>query len=103
MTGRRLRASAFVLTELPRAVRARVPADDGTTAAALLRRLDLVDLDRGLLREAGALPGPLLRSLDAIHLASALRIRDAVEVFVAYDTRLLEAAEGAGLDVASPA
>ena len=103
MTGQRLTASALVLTEVSRAVRARLPTSEGAGAVDLLGRLDLVDLDRALLRQAGALPPPLLRSLDAVHLASALRIREVVDVFVAYDARLLEAARSAGLDVASPA
>lgn len=79
-----------------------MPDDPADGVAALLRRLDLVDLDRELLRSAGALPGPGLRSLDAVHLASALRVRDVLDAFVAYDDRLLEAARLAGLVVARP-
>jgi hypothetical protein len=43
-----------------------------------------------------------LSSLDAIHLASALLIRDDLEAFVAYDDRLLESAAALGMPVASP-
>jgi predicted nucleic acid-binding protein len=44
-----------------------------------------------------------LRTLDAIHLASALAIRDELEAFVTYDSRLADAARSAGLSVISPA
>ena len=40
---------------------------------ALLDRLDVIDLDREIYREAGLLPERTLRSLDAIHVAAALR------------------------------
>ncbi|BDH59574.1 type II toxin-antitoxin system VapC family toxin [Tsukamurella sp. PLM1] len=47
--------------------------------------------------------GPLtLRTLDAIHLASAVSIRDQVSAFVSYDKRLLDAARAVGLPVVSP-
>ena len=45
-------------------------------------------------------PPPRLRMLDAIHLATALYV-DADEV-VAYDRRLLDAAEEQGLSTAAP-
>lgn len=43
-----------------------------------------------------------LGSLDAIHLATALSIHDRLTAFVTYDERLTNAAEAAGLPVASP-
>jgi uncharacterized protein len=43
-----------------------------------------------------------LRSLDAIHLATALSLGDDVGAVFAYDTRLSEAAADAGLDVRAP-
>jgi predicted nucleic acid-binding protein len=50
--------------------------------------------------EAALLPGPQLRSLDALHLATAIRLdADAV---VAYDRRLLEAARSLGVNAVSP-
>jgi predicted nucleic acid-binding protein len=45
------------------------------------------------------MPGHL-RSADAIHLATAIRLQ--ADLLVAYDTELLAAAVEAGLDVASP-
>ena len=68
----------------------------------MLRTLSLVTLDRELLEVAGKLTPPTLRSLDAIHLATALTLREELEAFVAYDERLLTAASDLGLPVASP-
>jgi hypothetical protein len=44
----------------------------------------------------------MLRSLDAIHLATALLIRDDVETVLTYDARLRDAAEAHGLPTAAP-
>lgn len=43
-----------------------------------------------------------LRTLDALHLASAVLLREALAAFVAYDDRLLAAARAADLDVHTP-
>lgn len=56
-----------------------------------------------LVIEVAGLVEPLgLRSLDAVHLASAILLADELEWFVAYDSRLLAAAGEAGLAVAAP-
>jgi predicted nucleic acid-binding protein len=55
-----------------------------------------------LLNAAARLPGTTLRSLDAIHLATAEEVVSALTWFVAYDTRLAEAARSRGLPVVSP-
>jgi predicted nucleic acid-binding protein len=70
-------------------------------ARAFLSGVDYVPLTRSVLVQAAELGGPLLRSLDAIHVASALRIPD-LGAFVAYDRRLLDAAADVGLTTASP-
>jgi hypothetical protein len=44
-----------------------------------------------------------VRSLDAIHLATALRIRSQLTSFITYDKRLADAAQAAGLTVDMPA
>jgi predicted nucleic acid-binding protein len=66
----------------------------------LLDRVDLVEPDRSVFTEAGLLPGRSLRSLDALHVATALRV-DA-SVVAAYDQRLLEAARAVGLATTAP-
>jgi predicted nucleic acid-binding protein len=54
--------------------------------------------------ETAAVLGPTaLRSLDAIHLATALSLADTLGTLVTYDRRMIEAAEQLGLPVASPA
>jgi len=85
-------------TELRRlAVRENLP-QLGVTA--LLDRLDVVDLDREVYREAGLLPGKNLRSLDALHVAVALRA--GADVMVTYDARQAAAAAASGLPVVAP-
>ena len=100
--GRPWSCSELVVVEVVRACRR---VDDRAVPAvrALLAQLDLVPLDRALLDVAADLPGRHLRSLDAVHLAAAMSLGKALDVFVAYDARLLEAAQDARLPVASPA
>lgn len=71
-----------------------------TAVTQLLERFDLVETDRSLYREAGLLPGRHLRSLDALHLAAALRA--GADVMVTYDQRQASAADAAGLHVLAP-
>lgn len=68
----------------------------------VLSSLTLLRIDQELLRLSGTIGPPRLRSLDAIHLASALSIGDYPEAFITYDERLAEAARAAGLDVLTP-
>jgi hypothetical protein len=55
-----------------------------------------------VLERAAELDPTSLRSLEVIHLASALSIQDDVEAMVVYDERLAAAAEQTGLAVTSP-
>jgi len=98
--GRRKGSSMLCRVELPRAVR------HGGDLAYLRAQMILGDLMQvpltpELLDAAGSLPGSL-RSLDAIHLVTALRLRAELSVLVAYDQLLLAAARLAGLPTASP-
>ena len=88
------------MLELLRAVRQRAPADEGSALSAL-RSLGLHRLDRQVLVEAAALLPRSLGSLDAIHLATALRLGPALGAFLTYDRTLASAAAGAGVPVAS--
>lgn len=93
-----LMSSRLLETELRRlALRA---GREQSVVAGVIERMAFVEPSRSLFREAGLLPGTHLRSLDALHLATAIRI-DA-DVLVAYDKHLLEAARQLGLEVASP-
>lgn len=73
-----------------------------TEARAVVADLDLVPLDRAVQDLACDVGDPLLRTLDALHLASALLLGEALTSFVVYDTRLATAARAAGLAVATP-
>ena len=69
--------------------------------------LDLVvriEIDSGIRILAQTVTPPTVRSLDAIHLATGLRLRDQGRLitFVTYDKRLAEAASTAGLTVDMP-
>ncbi len=66
----------------------------------ILDRFDLVEPDRTVYREAGLLPGANLRTLDALHVAIALRV--GADVMVSYDQRQIGAAQAAGLHTISP-
>lgn len=71
-------------------------------ATALLASLDLVPLSGTVIDEAANVGATTLRSLDALHLASALAIRAQLTAFIAYDHRLAEAASTAGLELLAP-
>jgi uncharacterized protein len=66
----------------------------------VLDLIDLVDLDAGIRGVARAITPVSVRSLDAIHLATALRSKPVS--FVTYDNRLAGAARAAGLTVDTP-
>ena len=71
-------------------------------ARAVVGDLDLVPLDRAVQDVACDIGAPVLRTLDALHLASALLLGETLTEFVAYDRRLADAARAAGLVVATP-
>lgn len=73
-----------------------------TEARAVVGDIDLVPLDRAVQDLASDIGDPLLRTLDALHLASAVLLSDELTVFIAYDPRLTSAAQAAGLVVAMP-
>ncbi len=93
-------SSALVRVEVVRAAR-RHGGDAEHRARGLVAGLDLVPMTWSLLDRAAVLPY-VVRGLDAIHLASALELGDTLEMFVAYDKRLLSAAEEAGLPTVAP-
>jgi predicted nucleic acid-binding protein len=104
----KLVSSEMVLTEIPRAVRRAVVQDPALSLDLLLERaarlvdaLALRPVDRDLLAGAGALAEPALRSLDAIHVASAVSVAP-VAAFVTYDERQAAAARLAGLRTMAP-
>lgn len=95
-------SSEIATIELLRTCRRR---DEGAAGAArqVLAGLDLVPLAAGLVEQAAVVGPAGLRTLDAIHLASALLVSEELTAFVVYDTGLGAAAADAGLEVVAPA
>ncbi|WP_306323673.1 MULTISPECIES: type II toxin-antitoxin system VapC family toxin [unclassified Streptomyces] len=95
--------SALSQTEVFRAL-VRVGADPelGDAAEELLDRMLRIRVTDPVLRAAGMFPVQHLRSLDAIHLASAEYLEHALTAFVTYDKRLASAALERGLPVEAP-
>ena len=94
-------ASRVALVEVARAVKLANPSQQAQVDVdRLLSSCMLVDVTAELLSVARTLVSPALRTLDAIHLASALRVR--ADELLAYDRRLLEAAGHCGLASATP-
>ena len=69
----------------------------------LLHSLEAVALTPRVAERAAAVRPPGLRTLDAIHLATALELGADLDAFVTYDDRLAAAARALGLPVVSPA
>lgn len=94
-------SSDLARVEVLRAVLRRQPAALPQAQQVIARLLKL-RLTRAVLGEAAALHPVQLHSLDAIHIASALRLRARLTSMVCYDERLGEAARVAGLTVDAP-
>ncbi len=88
-------------------VRAAEPADIPQLSdqfEALLGLVVRIEIDSGIRIVAQTVTPPTVRSLDAIHLATGMRLRDEgrLTAFVTYDKRLAEAASIGGLAVTMP-
>lgn len=97
-------SSILARVEVQRAVRrARGTAAERRRADRVLERISLLRIDDPILALASRVSPPDLRSLDAIHLATALSVGDAIAGVVTYDDRLARAAATARLQVFAPA
>ena len=94
-------SSALLRTEALRAVRHLGP-DALATVREGLRRVDLIGIDDRILDAAGSLEPQVLRTLDAIHLATAMAVGDDLDTIVTYDERMIEAARLIGRSTVSP-
>jgi len=99
-------SSALAKVEVRQACR-RIP--DATTAQGAdlgaiqaLLAINIVPLSDGIIDTAATLNLPGLRSLDALHLASALAIQQDIRMLVTYDDRLGRAASASGFAVVAP-
>ena len=94
-------ASDLIRTELARAVSRAAPSRL-EQARRVIASVTLMSITPAILQEAGRLQPGTLRTLDAVHLASALALDDDLESFVTYDERLAEAARFYGIPVSAP-
>lgn len=95
----RLVASLLLHTELHCAANRRPEHIEHQAISEVLAAIALVDIESGDLTTAPLLPGRL-RSADAIHLATALRLN--APAMVVYDTELRAASQTAGIEAISP-
>jgi predicted nucleic acid-binding protein len=98
---RPLLSSALARTEVLRAL---LPGGKAAVAAGqrVLERIDLVRVSDRILNLAGSLLPVELRSLDAIHLATARRLGAELSEIVTYDERIVAAAHALGFKTATP-
>jgi predicted nucleic acid-binding protein len=98
---RPLVTSALARTEVARAL---LPFGDEIVVrgAEVLQRLDVIRINDRVLRVAGSLLPFELRSLDAIHLATAMELGDDLGRVCTYDERMAMAAADLGLTVVTP-
>jgi predicted nucleic acid-binding protein len=94
-------SSALLRAEALRAVRHLGPEALATVREGL-RRVDLIGIDDRILDAAGILEPRILRTLDAIHLATALTVGDDLDTIVTYDDRMAAAARLLGLSTTTP-
>jgi uncharacterized protein len=98
---RPLVSSALARTEVLRAL---LPAGNQAVirGRAVLQRIDLVRVNDRILNSAGVLRPLQLRSLDAIHLATAQELGDELSALVIYDDRMVTAAKQLGFRIVQP-
>lgn len=97
----RLVSSELVWTEVHRSV-ARAQLESVPDAEQQIRELVLIAVSRSVLQSAGTLEPRELRTLDAIHVASALALGDELTEIITYDRRMQAAATAVGVAWAAP-
>jgi predicted nucleic acid-binding protein len=100
-TRRPLVSSALARVEVARAC---LSSGDAVLARAreVILRFELVRVNERVLGIAGTLLPPEIRSLDAVHLATASLLGPSLRAIVTYDARMAEAARGLGFRVEAP-
>jgi predicted nucleic acid-binding protein len=94
-------SSALVQTEVVRAC-ARVGHAARRVAERVVASLDLIAVDDEILHAAARLKPLDLRTLDAIHVATAQALGAGLGAVIAYDARLLDGAKTARLTTIEP-
>jgi predicted nucleic acid-binding protein len=95
-------SSALARVEVLRAARRVGDERAPGKAEAVLARVGLLEVDGAILDSAALLGPPELRSLDALHLASALSLGGDLGGMAVYDDRLARAARLSGIRVFAP-
>ena len=91
-------SSDLLETEMGRvAIRIGASAND---VASILTRFDLATPDRSTFRQAALLPYPMLRSLDALHIAAAIGLN--ADAIITYDDQMIDACHALGIAILSP-
>lgn len=99
----RLVASEILEVEAIRAVRRAAGEGGVATVRKQLEGIRLLPMSDSIRRRAAELDPLTLRSLDAIHIATALDLDDRLDTVYVYDDRMADAARQAGLRVCAPA
>lgn len=94
-------SSTLLRVEVMRAVTRALPVAV-PDARELLLAFDFISIDEGIIEVAMNEPDRTLRSLDAIHLATARALGDDLDGMATYDERLAVAAMAAGMTIISP-
>ena len=106
-----LASSALLAVEIRRAVGLVAAAGQLTStetrglkarAEQVIEQVVLIEVDDAVITAAGLLPPPTLRTLDAIHVATAGMLGGDLDALVSYDRRMLDSSRLAGLPTMSP-
>lgn len=95
-------SSALLAVELLRLLGLVNPATVTSAEQFLADDVDIVEITPPILGDATTVPPPRLRTLNAIHLATALDLGTSVDILLTYDKLLIEAARTTGIVVAFP-
>jgi predicted nucleic acid-binding protein len=99
--GKDLASSQLSITEVGRALLRHAP-NAKSTLQLTIAGFDLVPLSSDILLRAAEIGPTLLRTLDAIHIASAMQLGSGLEGVITYDVRMQQAAREAGVLVLAP-
>lgn len=84
-----------------RAVR-RVAPELTKNAGEVVAQISVIDVGEPIRTRASVLGPVTVRSLDALHLATAIEIGDTLDAVITYDARMATAARSLGLEVIAP-
>lgn len=71
-------------------------------AGEVVAQIDVIEVGEPIRARAASLDPATARSLDALHLATAVEIGDVLDSVITYDTRMADAAASLGLEVIAP-